>query len=91
MNRLSLRNNQFKLRLQKCCGSLHRNLENIPQINGGKKLKDVNLYPVGLGNSRISTNYAQNFCDKTDTKCEEKSLGNPTIHHMLSGFHTVEV
>ena len=30
----------------------------MPQINR-KKPKDVNMYPIGLGNTRISTKYAQ--------------------------------
>ena len=33
------------------------------------------MYPVGLGISRISTHYAQNFCAKTDTKCEGNLQG----------------
>ena len=45
MNRMSLRNNR----------SFSRNLENILQ----DKLKDVKMQPVGLGNTRISTDYAQ--------------------------------
>ena len=39
-------------------GLFSRNLENIPQISE-EKLKDVNEWPVGLGNTAISTDYAQ--------------------------------
>jgi len=38
--------------------SLKKDLENVLQINI-EKPKDVNMLPVGLKNTRISTNYAQ--------------------------------
>ena len=58
MNRLSLRNNPFKF---KTWGELLINLEEcmeMPQINIVKS-KDVNMWPVRLANTRISTDYAQ--------------------------------
>ena len=45
-------------RLQENYWSFKENLQNIPQIHRGKA-EDVNVKPVGLANTRISTGYAQ--------------------------------
>ena len=45
--------------LQEIYQSFKINLEDIPQISK-ENLKDVNMWPVGLGNTRISTGYAHN-------------------------------
>jgi hypothetical protein len=54
---LTSRNNRLKF---KTSGGLPRNLGNIPQIIV-EKPKDVSMYPVGLANTSISTNYAQKY------------------------------
>jgi hypothetical protein len=52
-----MRNNQWKFNAS---GKLPiRNPWNIPQI-GDEEPKDHTLSPVGLGNTRIFTDYAQN-------------------------------
>jgi hypothetical protein len=59
MNQLSLRNNQLKFieTARKLPIILLKFLEeHIPQFNKGKP-EDVNMYPVGLANTGISTNY----------------------------------
>jgi hypothetical protein len=58
MNRLSLRNNRLKF---KTVGRLPTILEKFrgiyPKCFNKGKPKDVNMYPVGLANTRISTDY----------------------------------
>jgi hypothetical protein len=49
--------------------SFWRNLENIPQINE-ENLKDVNMPPLGLVNTKISTNYVQNSPQTLDELVE---------------------
>jgi hypothetical protein len=53
---------KYLVEVQDCrknCRSFQKNLKNIPQFKKGNP-KDVNMQPVGLANTRISTNYAQN-------------------------------
>ena len=56
MKRLSLKSNWLKFKTSgKVLIGLEEFTEYIPQFNT-EKLKDINMKPVGLGNTRISTN-----------------------------------
>ena len=63
MNLLSLRNNWLKVQ---DCRKITNRFRGIYRIcfkfNKGKP-EDVNMWPVGLANTRISTDYAQKFPD----------------------------
>jgi hypothetical protein len=57
MNQLNLKLNRLKL---KTLGKIPIIFEEYPQISKGKP-KDYNMEPVGLGNPRTPTNYAQEY------------------------------
>jgi hypothetical protein len=58
MNQLSLRNNRLKSRTAGKSPIISEEFDEYTPIQL-RKPKDVSLYPVGLANTRISTDYAQ--------------------------------
>jgi hypothetical protein len=60
MNRLSLRNNWLKFETSGKSLTILEGFDGIYSNLIKGKLKDANIQPIGLGNTRILTGYAQN-------------------------------